>query len=88
MEENPTRLCMPSHWTGETDSPEVELSKRDRSNAPSILTNKGADYTTPKSSFKTTGRTSALRLDSHALAPRAQSLACCPLKVKFLACES
>jgi hypothetical protein len=34
MEENPTRLCMPSHWTGETDSPEVELSKRDRSNAP------------------------------------------------------
>lgn len=35
MEENPTRLCMPSHWTGETDSPEVELSKRDRSNAPS-----------------------------------------------------
>ena len=34
MEENPTRLCMPSHWTGETYSPEVELSKRDRSNAP------------------------------------------------------
>ena len=34
MKENPTRLCMPSHWTGETDSPEVELSKRDRSNAP------------------------------------------------------
>lgn len=34
IEENPTRLCMPSHWTGETDSPEVELSKRDRSNAP------------------------------------------------------
>lgn len=27
-------LCMPSHWTGETDSPEVELSKWDRSNAP------------------------------------------------------
>lgn len=23
MEENPTRLCMPSHWTGETYSPEV-----------------------------------------------------------------
>lgn len=34
MEENPTRLFMPSHWTGETDSSEVELSKRDRSNAP------------------------------------------------------
>ena len=27
---------MPSHWTGETDSPEVELSKRDRSNAPTL----------------------------------------------------
>lgn len=36
IEENPTRLCMPSHWTGETDSPEVELSKRDRSNAPTL----------------------------------------------------
>ncbi len=34
IEENPTRLCMPSHWTGETDSLEVELSKRDRSNVP------------------------------------------------------
>lgn len=33
IEENPTRLCMPSHWTGETDSPEVE---RDRSNAPTL----------------------------------------------------
>ena len=32
MEENPTRLCMPSHWTGETL--EVELSKQDRSNVP------------------------------------------------------
>ena len=29
MEENPTRLFMPSHWTGETDSSEVELSKRE-----------------------------------------------------------
>ena len=36
IEENPTRLCMPSHWTGETYSPEVELSKRDRSNAPTL----------------------------------------------------
>ena len=34
IEENPTRLCMPSHWTGETDSLEVELSKRDRSKVP------------------------------------------------------
>ena len=34
MEENPTRLFMPSHWTGETDYSEVELSKQDRSNAP------------------------------------------------------